>query len=121
MTASVTHSAFRSLQDQTIRTCYTPPTAPLVTVYFCNRGDMCLTAVFRHDVCCAQEYPDVSKQPEWKGQPQPEAVDWKSTIDEALERGKDVPEVEWCLPGEDNALKVPLLAGQCRQHSLARR
>ena len=36
----------------------------------------------------------------------PDAVDWKATIDEALERGKAVPEVEWCIPGEKAATQV---------------
>ncbi len=55
-----------------------------------------------------QEYPDVSKQPEWNAKVKPDAVDWKATIDEALERGKAVPEVEWCIPGEKAALQARL-------------
>jgi deoxyribodipyrimidine photo-lyase len=43
---------------------------------------------------------------EWKVKTKPELVDWKATIDEALERGKAVPEVEWCIPGEKAAAKV---------------
>ena len=53
-----------------------------------------------------QDYPDVSKQPEWNVKVKADAVDWKATIDEALERGKAVPEVEWCIPGEKAALQA---------------
>ena len=53
-----------------------------------------------------QDYPDVSKQPKWNGKVKADAVDWKATIDEALERGKAVPEVEWCIPGEKAAAQV---------------
>ena len=51
-----------------------------------------------------QEYPELSMQPEWDALP--EQIDWQSCIAEVLERGKAVPEVEFCLPGEDNARKV---------------
>lgn len=36
----------------------------------------------------------------------PEAVDWDALIAEVLERGKEVPEVKWCSPGEDAAMEV---------------
>ena len=45
-------------------------------------------------------------QPKWDAPP--DQIDWQASIAEVLERGKDVPEVEWCLPGEDNARKVRL-------------
>ena len=49
----------------------------------------------------------MSKQPEWAAEPGPLDIDWEANIAEVLERGKSVPEVEWCLSGEDNAHKVP--------------
>lgn len=51
-----------------------------------------------------QEFPGLCKQPEWEVAP--DKIDWEASIAEVLERGKDVPEVEWCLPGEANARKV---------------
>ncbi len=36
----------------------------------------------------------------------PEAVDWEALIAEVLERGKAVPEVDWCKPGEDAAMEA---------------
>ena len=66
------------------------------------------TALSRVMLMNVQDYPDVSKQAEWNVKVKPEPVDWKATIDEALERGKAVPEVEWCVPGEKAAAKVCL-------------
>lgn len=44
----------------------------------------------------------------------PEAVDWDGLLAEALERGKDVPEVAWCQPGEDAGMGVSSpLRGAC--------
>ena len=51
-----------------------------------------------------QEYPGLSKQPSWDVLP--DKIDWESSIAEVLDLGKDIPEVEWCLPGEENARKV---------------
>ena len=48
----------------------------------------------------------MSKQPMWNAKVKADPVDWKATIDEALERGKAVPEVEWCIPGEKAAAQV---------------
>lgn len=36
----------------------------------------------------------------------PKPVDWDGLIKEALERGKEVPEVTWRKPGEDGAREV---------------
>nr|QXF69110.1 CPD photolyase [Pohlia nutans] len=47
-----------------------------------------------------KDIPAVEKQAAWTGQ-QPAKFDWDSEIAEVLERGKDVPEVTWCEPGED--------------------
>ena len=58
------------------------------------------------DVACAQEYPPLPKQPPWPSEPQPPAVDWDALIAEVVERGKDVPEVDWAIPGEDAAEEV---------------
>ena len=44
-------------------------------------------------------------QPKWTGI-KPEPVDWEARLAEVLERGKAVPEVLWCKPGEDAAMEV---------------
>ena len=55
---------------------------------------------------CAQEYPPLPKQAPWPSEPQPPAVDWDALIAEVVERGKEVPEVDWAIPGEDAAEEV---------------
>ncbi|PRW61487.1 CPD photolyase isoform B [Chlorella sorokiniana] len=52
-----------------------------------------------------QEFPELPEQPAWTGA-KPEPVDWEALLQEVLERGKDVPEVAWCKPGEDAALEA---------------
>lgn len=52
-----------------------------------------------------QEYPELTKQPEWTGA-QPEKVDWDAEIEQVLEKGKEVPEITWCSPGEDAGVEV---------------
>lgn len=44
-------------------------------------------------------------QAPWAGAA-PEPVDWDALLGEVLEKGKAVPEVGWCAPGEDAALEV---------------
>ena len=64
---------------------------------------------FLYDSCAAvgaQEYPPLPKQAPWPSAPQPPAVDWDALIAEVVERGKDVPEVDWAIPGEDAAEEV---------------
>jgi deoxyribodipyrimidine photo-lyase len=53
-----------------------------------------------------QEYPPVPKQASWELKRKPEAVDWDALIKDVCERGAEVPEVEWCKPGEAAALEV---------------
>ena len=45
-------------------------------------------------------------QAAWEGAVKPEPVDWDGLLAEVLERGKAVPEVQWCQPGEDAAMEV---------------
>lgn len=52
-----------------------------------------------------KEVPDASKQADWKGS-KPEKFDWDKEIDEVLEAGKEIPEVDWLKPGQDAAWKV---------------
>ncbi|XP_012087092.1 deoxyribodipyrimidine photo-lyase isoform X3 [Jatropha curcas] len=33
-------------------------------------------------------------------------IDWDSLIDEVTRKGADVPEIEWCMPGEEGASEV---------------
>jgi hypothetical protein len=53
-----------------------------------------------------QEYPPVPKQASWELKRKPEAVDWDALVKDVCERGAEVPEVEWCKPGEAAALEV---------------
>lgn len=51
-----------------------------------------------------QEFPTVSKQEKWSsGRP---AIDWDKVIKEVLDKGKEVPEIDWAKPGQDAAWKV---------------
>lgn len=52
------------------------------------------------------EFPELEPQAAWQGEVQPEPVDWAALIDEVVERGKEVPEVAWCKPGEDAAMEA---------------
>ena len=49
--------------------------------------------------------PELSKQAEWK-MPKPPKNDWDAAIKEAVDRGKEVPEIDWAEPGQDAAWKV---------------
>ncbi len=72
-------------------------------------------------ILCVQPYPDVGKQPEWELDVKPDAVDWDAEIAAVVERGKDVPEVDWVKPGEDAAMEVissPIMAQSCGPFSL---
>ncbi|PNW75594.1 hypothetical protein CHLRE_12g533000v5 [Chlamydomonas reinhardtii] len=53
-----------------------------------------------------REFPEVPTLPAWTPAVAPEAVDWDGLISEVLSRGADVPEVEWCTPGEEAALEA---------------
>lgn len=53
-----------------------------------------------------QPFPELEKQVEWSVGVAPDAVDWDAEIKGVVERGKEVPEVDWAEPGEDAALKV---------------
>ncbi|KAI3433882.1 hypothetical protein D9Q98_003684 [Chlorella vulgaris] len=54
------------------------------------------------------DYPELAPQAAWTCAVNPEAVDWDALIAEVLERGKEVPEVKWCSPGEDAAMEALL-------------
>ncbi|XP_065858035.1 deoxyribodipyrimidine photo-lyase [Euphorbia lathyris] len=38
--------------------------------------------------------------------PTNQLIDWDSLIDDVLRKGAEVPEIEWCIPGEDAAMEV---------------
>jgi hypothetical protein len=59
-----------------------------------------------------QPYPELEKQPEWTGSAKPDAIDWDKEI-AAATQNKEVPEIDWCQPGEDAALEV--LCQCCQQ------
>ena len=59
-----------------------------------------------HGGCFAQEFPKLEKQPKWDSKVMPDKVNWDAEIKAALEKGKEVPEVTWVKPGEDEAMKV---------------
>ena len=56
--------------------------------------------------------PPMKKQATWDGM-QPKNPGWDAEINTALERGKDVPEIDWLEPGEDAAWEVSF-CGQCQ-------
>ncbi|KAG2453370.1 hypothetical protein HYH02_001594 [Chlamydomonas schloesseri] len=53
-----------------------------------------------------REFPPVPQLAAWTPAVAPEAVDWDGLLAEVLRRGADVPEVEWCAPGEAAALEA---------------
>ncbi len=53
-----------------------------------------------------QDFPKLEKQPKWDSKVKPDKVDWDAEIKAAVDKGKDVPEVTWVKPGEDEAMKV---------------
>lgn len=53
-----------------------------------------------------KEIPELQKQPQWTLKHKPDPVDWPALIEEVLDRGKSVPEVNWIKPGEDAAMEV---------------
>ena len=60
----------------------------------------------RYAGCLAQDFPKLEKQPKWESKVKPKEVNWDAEITAALEKGKEVPEVTWVKPGEDEAIKV---------------
>ena len=68
--------------------------------------------------CCLQPYPDLEKQPQWTGDVTPDAIDWDAEI-AAATQNKEVPEIDWCTPGEDAALEVLLPPPQPRHAAVA--
>ncbi|XP_024533022.1 deoxyribodipyrimidine photo-lyase isoform X1 [Selaginella moellendorffii] len=57
----------------------------------------------------------------WPGVAQ-EKIDWDSLIDEVLRAGDEVPEVDWCEPGEDIALErlAVFLSSRLQRYSAER-
>ena len=53
-----------------------------------------------------QDFPKLEKQPKWDLSVKPDKVKWDAEIKAALEKGKDVPEVTWVKPGEEEAMKA---------------
>ena len=53
-----------------------------------------------------QDFPKLEKQPKWDSSVKPDKVKWDAEIKAALEKGKDVPEVTWVKPGEEEAMKA---------------
>ena len=54
----------------------------------------------------SQDFPKLEKQPKWDSKVKPDKVNWDAEIAAAVEKGKEVPEVTWVKPGEDEAIKV---------------
>eukprot|EP01025_Chloroclados_australasicus_P062217 TRINITY_DN8171_c0_g1_i1.p1 TRINITY_DN8171_c0_g1~~TRINITY_DN8171_c0_g1_i1.p1 ORF type:complete len:572 (-),score=90.32 TRINITY_DN8171_c0_g1_i1:130-1755(-) len=53
------------------------------------------------------EFPEVQKAKEWSADlPKPERIDWDKILKEVIDKGKEVPEVTWIKPGEDEANKA---------------
>lgn len=53
-----------------------------------------------------QDFPDVPKSAKYEGKVKPDKIDWDKIIKEAVEAGKEVPEIDWVKPGSDAALEV---------------
>ncbi|GFR43830.1 hypothetical protein Agub_g4951, partial [Astrephomene gubernaculifera] len=51
-----------------------------------------------------RDFPEVPTLPTWSHPIRPEPVDWEALLEEVLTRGSEVPEVDWCKPGEEAAL-----------------
>ncbi|PKU59588.1 deoxyribodipyrimidine photo-lyase [Dendrobium catenatum] len=52
------------------------------------------------------EFPEISKPDlEW-GLEDPKEIDWEELVAEVLREGGEVPEIEWCEPGEDAAMEA---------------
>ena len=48
----------------------------------------------------------MEKQAKWGASPQPQDNEWDAVIQEAVERGSEVPEITWAQPGVDAASQV---------------
>ncbi|CAO2206575.1 unnamed protein product [Urochloa humidicola] len=53
------------------------------------------------------EYPELPALMPWDGE-QPEDVDWDGLIDRVCSEAENVPEIDWCEPGEAAAMEVLL-------------
>ena len=53
-----------------------------------------------------QDFPDVPKSAKYDGKVEPDKIDWDKIIKDALEAGKEVPEIDWAKPGADAGLDV---------------
>lgn len=53
-----------------------------------------------------QDFPNVPKSAKYEGKVKPDKIDWDKIIKEAVEAGKEVPEIDWVKPGADAALEV---------------
>ena len=53
-----------------------------------------------------QDFPAVPKSVKYEGKVKPDKVDWDKVINEAVEAGKEVPEIDWVKPGADAAVEV---------------
>ena len=55
-----------------------------------------------------QDFPDVPKSAKYDGKVKPDKIEWDKIIKDALEAGKEVPEIGWAKPGADAALAVSI-------------
>ena len=72
----------------------------------------CLATISLHSTWL-QDMPKLEKQAKWSGKPSPSDNKWDATIKEAVERGKEVPEIDWAEPGEAAATKVRMREACC--------
>uniref|UniRef100_M4DJU8 Deoxyribodipyrimidine photo-lyase n=1 Tax=Brassica campestris TaxID=3711 RepID=M4DJU8_BRACM len=52
------------------------------------------------------EFPEIEPPKKKWGGMVDKVVDWDSIIDNVVREGAEVPEVEWCVPGEDSGMEV---------------
>ena len=63
-----------------------------------------------------QDFPDVPKSAKYDGKVKPDKIDWDKIIKDAVEAGKEVPEVDWAKPGADAGLAVSPSATSASHH-----
>ncbi|WZZ11218.1 hypothetical protein YC2023_097139 [Brassica napus] len=52
------------------------------------------------------EFPEIEPPKKKWGGMMDKVVDWDSIIDNVVREGAEVPEVEWCVPGEDSGMEI---------------
>ncbi len=73
----------------------------VVIVQSCRLSSSCVSVGL-------QDFPDVPKSAKYDGKVKPDKIEWDQIIKDALEAGKEVPEIDWAKPGADAGLAVSM-------------